>query len=400
MISFLRSVFVLSLGLGLVTMATVTFYFYLANQHPSQHVISLDYPDDYSTIKDTDLTYSPFPSDKILNITTQLLPHPRSHVVTNSSHVITLFACARGCAQEKKYGIVYQYLKIVLVCQHLDTPGYFCKTWSWDPANWTLEFSDVLEPPIVYNGYLICAYPIKTDRVHRIVHVNGTIELPGCSPKRNSCTTIDPYFDTQLRMRINWSPCCRALNIKLLSDTTDLFEAQGVRYVLIGGACISVARENGSFIPYDTDLDMMIFIKDREKLRNVTAHALRKLGYYLTWHRHGSYVRFCVNSFCDAHIDAWFYEFLPNNRNRVRYHGMNWWEVREGMIFPTSRRYFEGKLYRFPRKLESYLDHEYSTGVMAGYKNWRDVFLCNYKMGRKCTHYAEAVKKKKRKKYE
>lgn len=212
---------------------------------------------------------------------TRPLPHPRSHVITNSSHVILQFVSQFGCKLNKKHGIVYQYLKVVIVCYELsynNTDLKKCSGWVWDPANWTLSLSTKQEKDNIFNQYRICTYPKLTDRVGKIVYENGTVDYPGCSFNKSPCSVVEPYFDVTLNMRINWSPCCRKMMITMLSNAHDIFEKHRIRYVMTGGAVISVGRENGSLIPYDTDLDLIVDIRDREMFANQSARDMAALG--------------------------------------------------------------------------------------------------------------------------
>ena len=337
--------------------------------------------------KDEDIYFANFIGDNNSSIK-RPLPAPRSHMTLSSSEMIRLFARDIGCTRAgKKHGLIYQYLKIMVICFDKNRE-LFCNKWIWDPANWTLILSRKEERFNIRGPYRICAFPRATERVEKVVYPNGTEDLPGCTIDKSPCSIKEPYFDRVLNMRINWSPCCRRIMLDMLSAAHDIFEYHNVRYVLVGGAVISVARENGKLIPYDTDLDLIIDKRDRAKFNNQTAKDMATLGYYYEYRHHGSYVRICANQVCDAHIDVWFYEKDPRDKHTIKYYKMWFWTIREEYLFPTTWILFEGKKYRFPRKILKYLNHEYLSGIMAGYHNWNQVLLCNFKRGRKCTFYS------------
>lgn len=253
------------------------------------------------------------------NIAHQTLPNPRSHVVTNSSHVIWKFVHQKGCVFNKRHGVIYQYLKVVFVCFESvnNLTRSKCRSWTWDPANWTLTLSNKEEVANLFGQYRVCAFPKLTDRVGKVVYPNGTEEYPGCAFNKSPCAVVEPYYDVDLRMRINWSPCCRRMMITMLSNAHDIFEKHRIRYVMTGGAVISVGRENGALIPYDTDLDLIVDIRDREKFSNQSATDMAKLGYYYIWNKRGKHVTMNIHGNINSTM-------VTNTKHRnVHYKGVN-----------------------------------------------------------------------------
>merc|ERR1711953_691591 len=96
----------------------------------------------------------------------------------------------------------------------------------------------------------------KAKSVLHIFHTNGTLQNLGCTPTTRQCNS-GRHYDFQRHLRINNPPCCMAKKRELLEHFAEEFRRRNVTYALMGGEIMGWVR-HGDFVPYDTDVDMMI----------------------------------------------------------------------------------------------------------------------------------------------
>lgn len=301
----------------------------------------------------------------------QIFGSPRVEI-SSSFHLTTSLHLNR-CRLKEERTVSFRYLDVKLVCQRREKK---CLAWHWDVANWTLFYSndDQVHSPHG-NPTRFCPIPIHGLRTAKIVYPNGTEDFPGCVNSKYPCSqTMDLYYasyDNDLQMRINRSPCCRKLLLDITKHTTRIFDKYNITYFFNGGVVIGLVRDNGRFIPYDTDTDISVDFNDFEKVTQAFPE-LEKTGYIYKWkpeYTNGSkrYMIGCTNAKCLTGPGIAFYS-VKNGMVSAPVQG--WMSVPANLTLPPIRRMFEGVETSFPRDPEGFLDYVY------GKDKWRTPLDC------------------------
>lgn len=264
----------------------------------------------------------------------------------------------------------FSHLELKLECMSSSEP---CYGWHWDVANWTIIHTNVN----LFNfqnasDRMFCPKPIYGTRTAKIVHRNGTVEYHDCPNDKYPCapfSLLAGHFDEGLNMRINSSPCCRKQVIEVTQHMARVFDKHNITYLLVGGGVIGLARDGGSYVPYDTDLDVGVDEKDYDKLLKAIPD-LQKPGYIFKWlieeknkERYVSdgrkwYMVGCVNSHC--HTGPGIAIYSQNSKNITARTPP--WTYPVDITVPPIRRIFEGMEMSFPKEPVKYLDFVYGKG--------------------------------------
>ncbi|KAK3718078.1 hypothetical protein QZH41_005469 [Actinostola sp. cb2023] len=231
------------------------------------------------------------------------------------------------------------------------------------------------------NPTRFCPTPIHGERTAKIIQADGIVEYPGCTIVKDLCTwrlsLWYPHFDKDLNMRINFSPCCRKLLVELTHHIGRVLNKHNITYFLVGGTVISLVRENGKLIPYDTDTDFAIDARDLEKFKAAFPE-LEKPGYAFRWkteYKRGPLKRYmvgCTNKQCELGPGIAFYVIEGD----MIVSSLNWHSLPANLTIPPIKRMFEGLEMGFPKEPEKYLDYTYAVDAKlpASPKTFKDVF--------------------------
>jgi hypothetical protein len=149
-----------------------------------------------------------------------------------------------------------------------------------------------------------------------------------------------------------------------------VFDKYNITYFLVGGPVISLVRDSGVFIPYDTDTDVAVDANDYGKV-NQAIPELQEPGYIFKWLPEKAkgdkrYMVGCTNKHCRTGPGIALYTVEEEMIASVA----NWPSLPANLTIPPIRRIFEGMEMGFPKEPEKYLDYNY------GKDKWRAPLKC------------------------
>ena len=105
----------------------------------------------------------------------------------------------------------------------------------------------------------------------------------------------------------------------LLNIITRIFDENNIDYFISCGALLGYHRHNNSFIPWDDDIDIGVFEKDKDKITNILSlYTSLNSTYSLYKHNYDIY-KFIVNNSnndkTQIMIDLFFYKFYDNKQH-------------------------------------------------------------------------------------
>ena len=106
-------------------------------------------------------------------------------------------------------------------------------------------------------------------------------------------------------------PCCRSHFYDLLIGVDKLFSECNIKYWLVGGSLLGAIRDN-DIVKIDSDADIGMFVKDRDKLLGFI-DKLCDLGFDFKYFRKHHFVLF-VSKINRSHLDIFLYEEDSNDR--------------------------------------------------------------------------------------
>lgn len=291
---------------------------------------------------------------------------------TSSFHLYSYLNTKR-CNVNEESSLNFRYLDVKLVCKRREEP---CYVWHWDVANWTLIYTNEEINSTGGSPTRFCPIPILGQRTAKIIYSNGAIEYPGCINEKYPCSqTMGLYYasyDSNLKLRVNRSPCCRKLLMDITQHTTRVFDKHNITYFFNGGAVIGLVRDGGKLIPYDTDTDLSVDFNDFDKFIQALPE-LKKPGYLFQWkpeYTKGKkrYIIGCTNKQCLTGPGIAFYSVV---NGMVSAPVTGWADLPANFTLPPIRREFEGMEMSFPKEPVKYLDYVY------GKDKWRVAFNCS-----------------------
>lgn len=169
------------------------------------------------------------------------------------------------------------------------------------------------------------------------------------------------------------------LLFNLLSVFTKELDKHNIKYFLIGGGLIGYFRHNHGFIPWDDDLDIGVFERDKDKIIDIINNMSKtnnKISYLSSY---VDKILYDANKENPIQIDLFYYKYFPNVNNynfAIDSHREIWKNqyIYENEIFPLKQVSYklylpDGKIFNeieisIPNKSEQYLDRCYN-----GWKN-------------------------------
>ena len=159
-----------------------------------------------------------------------------------------------------------------------------------------------------------------------------------------------------------------------------VFDKHNITWFLEGGEVITVIRDNGEMIPYDTDSDIAVDVDDVKKIDRIMSE-LQSTGFVYRWvpelaNSKNLYMVGCTNpvhcltgpGIAFYHVDGDLLKSVPT-----------WHPLPANESLPPSRHNFMGAMMNFPRDPVRYLDIVYGKG------NWETSRTCK-------THYSGQCK--------
>jgi hypothetical protein len=159
-----------------------------------------------------------------------------------------------------------------------------------------------------------------------------------------------------------------------------VFDKYNITYFLVGGPVISMVRDNGVLIPYDTDTDVAVDANDYHKV-NEAIPELQRPGYIFKWLPEKTrgdkrYMVGCTNKPCQTGPGIALYTAEAGMISSVT----NWEpSLPINLTLPPVRRMFEGMEMGFPKEPERYLDYTY------GKDKWRTPYKCTKHYYEQCS---------------
>lgn len=163
---------------------------------------------------------------------------------------------------------------------------------------------------------------------------------------------------------------------QIAKDTTDLFSKHKIEYFMSGGTTLGAVRHKG-LIPWDNDVDLVIFHQDEIKFNQLTSD-FNKLGYKINYVKNFRYVidsnqvltkPGMPNPGIDIFVmhynkEKKIVEYIDEN-NRSLF-PLEWYP--ESVLFPLKKYNFGPLKLNGPNNAEWYLDHYYG-------QTWRDTMI-------------------------
>ena len=170
---------------------------------------------------------------------------------------------------------------------------------------------------------------------------------------------------------------------KMLYDVTRIFEKHGIEYWLDFGTLLGIVRE-GRILPWDDDMDISIFEKDRQKVHDVVLPEIKNLNYrtYSRYHdvgheilKDGDFRAFRVRNYrwkyFRGYVKIDVFVMYPKDDHHYWYELGNVHRLPSKVIQEFDEIEFKGKMYRKPKYHDEYLSYHYG--------DWR-VPLPDYKL--------------------
>ena len=101
------------------------------------------------------------------------------------------------------------------------------------------------------------------------------------------------------------------LELKILKEIISICESHDLKYYAYAGTALGAVRHNG-FIPWDDDIDIVMFREDYEKLLKILDTELSEEYYVLNFHKHEKYY-LPVTQVCLKGTEFRTYTILPNS---------------------------------------------------------------------------------------
>ena len=126
----------------------------------------------------------------------------------------------------------------------------------------------------------------------------------------------------------------QGIELDILEKVTNILDANGLKWYLIGGSCLGAVRHNG-FIPWDDDIDIGLFRDDYNKARKVlkkylpddylfcdrTTESEYPYNFAKVRKRNTAYVQdgySHLNIHLGIYIDIFPFDFAPDNKSSLK----------------------------------------------------------------------------------
>ena len=157
---------------------------------------------------------------------------------------------------------------------------------------------------------------------------------------------------------------------ELLKELIVYMESNNITYFITGGLLIGLDRHNNSFIPWDDDVDLCIFEKDKHKFDN----------YYRNRKHEDCIIKYTKSGEYKDNDDIFIDIFvLDNNTHKYKIYRDLWPnDSYSNIIFPLIKKQLilylpDGKIYdkiyvNVPNKYSKYLEKSYGKNYMNEFK--------------------------------
>lgn len=167
--------------------------------------------------------------------------------------------------------------------------------------------------------------------------------------------------------------------LKTLELIADILEKHSIGYWLDGGTLLGAVRHN-SFIPWDNDIDIGIWEKDKDKCLDILKQELKLSNKYklvdaseLRNFPEDCFFKIIGKDDNYEYLDIFCFGEKPDNNNNVY---KLWWAISntnpkyiqkpsyhfdKNVLFPLSKIEFEGRLYLSPNNPEKYVELQYGN---------------------------------------
>lgn len=163
------------------------------------------------------------------------------------------------------------------------------------------------------------------------------------------------------------STCCTENLRTILTYINSLFNEAGITYWLDYGTLLGAVRD-GDLIEYDTDLDIGILYRDREKFLQLK-EKIEKDGFHLKKDHSMDFYRICLSATNTLHADVFFWkknsegmmyreQYLKKDDNKGR-------DFPEKHILQLKTRMIKDAAYPVPDEPEKFCEFRFG-------KNWNE----------------------------
>jgi phosphorylcholine metabolism protein LicD len=187
---------------------------------------------------------------------------------------------------------------------------------------------------------------------------------------------------------------------KLLKKLDDLLVRNNIEYFISSGVLIGLMRHNNSFIPWDDDVDVCVFEKDKNRIIEIISNDPEICFISSKWdtmkiiHKYNKMMNLPIND--NVTIDILFYEKCDSdtynftNENHKKWFPTEWFKQDE--IFPIKKEKL--KLY-FPDGLvcddiDINVPYNYQNYLNRTYPNFMEKMICRSD-GIHCTVYKNFI---------
>lgn len=234
---------------------------------------------------------------------------------------------------------------------------------------WTKTKSAIILLLIITNIFTLYVAVKYSDTLKALYH-----EIKGLRKLHQTQVNFHQLSDQEIYNQIKMNDNNIQSLYQMTKDISEVFQIANIKYFMDGGTLLGAVR-HGSIIPWDDDIDLVIFDKD-ERLLNNLKPIFHQLGYDIIEYN-GIYKIFVPYSSSVVNADGYekfFYPFVDifimtaNHSTGI----IEYYKMLNKKMFPKEHYYIKETLplkeYDFgpirlfgPKNPQIYLDHYYGT---------------------------------------
>ncbi|MCU0639393.1 MAG: LicD family protein [Candidatus Krumholzibacteria bacterium] len=162
-------------------------------------------------------------------------------------------------------------------------------------------------------------------------------------------------------------PCCTK-NLKLILEYSDrLFRENGIGYWLDYGTLLGAVREK-DLIDYDTDVDLGMLYRDRDKLLGLKER-IEKDGFVFRKDHSAEFYRIALSEMNSLHADVFLWKRNPDGvlyrEDYMKKDDGKGKDFHEDLILKLEEREIDGRMYPVPSGPEEFCRFRFG-------ENWRE----------------------------
>jgi len=163
------------------------------------------------------------------------------------------------------------------------------------------------------------------------------------------------------KIGLNTPICCKSHILEITFDISNIFEKFNIDYFAFFGTLLGIKRNN-SFIPWDTDIDLIININDKEKIINIFKENEIFKKYYVQISNEKITINFSTINL--SHLDIFFYKIKNNKIYFIDKDLFNSISFNLEYFYPSKKEIFESYLIKTPNDSDSILKKLYGDSYL------------------------------------